>query len=242
MADAAQPQTENNMNAAKAKEILDKVVGVVFGFQNPLSLEQAREKFAFDRRLPQQVYDSTTNQPTWTESVNQNKFMKLDNVLNRPDEFMLPARPLNSLEDILTAWGETNYTATERYNSSTNVAESDNIMYSENIYRSFDLHRCKNVIFTESGSDLEYIVGGFSSATSSFCIRVEQSQLTTNSFNVIWSAKVSNSMFMQNCFDCLDCMFCSHLSGKRFCIANMQFDEAEYHRLREQVVKWVLTS
>lgn len=36
-------------------------------------------------------------------------------------------------------------------------------------------------------------------------------------------------------------MFCTNLSGKRFCIANMQFEEAEYRRLRDIVVQWVLT-
>ena len=43
------------MNAQEAKKILDEADGQVFGFQNPLSLEQAMEKFAFDIRLPQQV-------------------------------------------------------------------------------------------------------------------------------------------------------------------------------------------
>jgi hypothetical protein len=40
----------------------------------------------------------------------------------------------------------------------------------------------------------------------------------------------------------MDCLFCSHLSGKRFCIANMQFEEEEYYKIKEQVVRWVLTT
>jgi hypothetical protein len=95
---------------------------------------------------------------------------------------------------------------------------------------------------TEGGNSLEYVVGGFSSTTSSFCIRVEESQLTTNSFSVNWSAKVSNSFFIQDCYDVMDCMFCSHISGKRFCIANMQFEEEEYKKLKLEVVRWILTS
>ncbi len=43
------------MDATKAKEIADKIVGQIFGFQNPYSLEQFINKFAFDVRLPQQV-------------------------------------------------------------------------------------------------------------------------------------------------------------------------------------------
>jgi hypothetical protein len=232
------------MNEEMAKEILDKVVGTVFGYQNPLTLEQARQKFAFDRRLPQQVNDSTTGEITWSSAKNANKYITLENMQKRSeqDEWLVSPRELATVEDIIAAWAETNFTATARTVDSLNVAGSDNIMGSENIYHSFDMRNCKNILFTEGGQDLEYIVGGFSSSTSSFCIRVEESQLTTNSFSVNWSAKVSNSFFMQDCYDCMDCMFCSHVSGKRYCIANMQFDEAEYNRLKLEVTRWILTS
>lgn len=36
-------------------------------------------------------------------------------------------------------------------------------------------------------------------------------------------------------------MFCTNMRGGRFCIANMQFEEAEYMRLREQVIQWILS-
>ena len=58
------------MDATQAKEILDKIIGQIFGYQNPLTLEQAMTKFAFDLRLPQQVYDGTTNESTWASSIN----------------------------------------------------------------------------------------------------------------------------------------------------------------------------
>jgi len=232
------------MNEDLAKQVLDKVVGQVFGYQNPLTLEQARAKFAFDRRLPQQVTDSTTGETTWSSARNAQKYITLDNMNKRSndDEWLLPARSLNNIDDVIAAWAETNFTATERIVDSIRVAKSDNIMGSENVYNSFDIRNSKNILFTEGGQDLEYIVGGFSSATSSFCIRVEESQLITNSFSVNWSAKVSNSFFMQDCYDCMDCAFCSHLSGKRYCIANMQLDEETFKRLKTEIVKWILTS
>jgi hypothetical protein len=232
------------MNEAEAKKILDKIVGAVFGYQNPLSLEQAREKFAFDRRLPQQVSDSTTGEVTWSSAKNAQKYVTLENMHNRNDidESKIPTRALGTVEDIIAAWAETNYAATERIVDSLNVAKSDHIMGSENVYQSYDVHRSKNILFTEGGSEMEYVVAGFSSTTSSFCIRVEESQLTTNSFSVNWSAKISNSFFMQDCYDCMDCMFCSHIAGKRYHIANMQVDEAEYKRLKLEVTKWILSS
>lgn len=231
------------MDANKAKEILNKVVGAVFGYQNPLSLEQAMQKFAFDLDLPQQVYDSTTNKPTWANSINPSRFMTMDTVRNShvDTEWMIQKRPISSIEDILTAWSETNYTTTERLIDSINVAESDSIMNSENIYRSACVRSSKNVLFSVDNDSLEYVVAGWRSQTSTYSIRVEDSQLVSNSFNVIWSAKVANSFFIQDCYDISDCMFCSHIAGKQYCIANMQFEKEEYERLKLEVIKWILT-
>ncbi|MBP9667799.1 hypothetical protein KBD87_03255 [Candidatus Saccharibacteria bacterium] len=236
------------MDATQAKEILDKVVGGVFGYQNPLSLEQAMQKFAFDLRLPQQVYDATTNEPTWAISVNPSKFITLKNAHKKKSghtgevDWMIPTRPLNSLEDVLVAWSETNLTTTEREIDSLNISESDNIYGSENVYRSSDVHTSKNVLFCEGSTNNEYVVACSRSQTSSYSIRIEDSQLCTNSFNVIWSAKISNSFFIQDCYDLMDCMFCSHIAGKRFCIANMQYTEEEYNRIKQDVIRWILTS
>lgn len=231
------------MNADEAKEVLDKIVGAIFGYQNPLTLEQAMSKFAFDLRLPQQVYDATTNEPTWATSVNPTRFMTVDNCRKRGDidDWILPKKPLNNLQDAIAAWSETNFTVTERHIDSINVGESDGIYGCENIYRSTDIRQSKNILFSEGGNELEFVAAGSRSNTSTFCIRVEDSQQCSSSFNVIWSAKVTNSFFVQDCYDVMDCMFCSHISGKRFCIANMQYEEDEYNKIKQEVVRWVLT-
>lgn len=232
------------MNQDQAKEILDKIVGAVFGYQNPLSIEEAMQKFAFDLPLPQQVYDSTTNQATWANSVNPSRFMTMDNIrkAHADTEWMMNKERLNSIDDILTAWSKTNYMPTERTIESVNVAQSDSIMNSENIYRSSCLRQSKNVLFSVDSSALEYVVAGYRAQTSTYTIRVEDSQLISNSFNVIWSAKVSQSLFIQDCYDVMDCMFCSHIAGKQYCIANMQFEKEEYERLKLEVIKWIFGS
>lgn len=232
------------MDAAKAKEVLDKIVGQVFGYQNPLSLDQAINKFAFDIRLPQQVYDSTTNKPTWAQSTNPTKFITMQNAWDKQDAggWDMPKKPLNNIQDILTAWNDVNLTATERFIDSTNVTESDNTYFSENVYRCLDVHRSKNIILSDTVQDSEFIAASQRSHTSSFCIRLEDSKECSNSFSISWSGKITNSFFLHDCSNMQDSMFCSHLSGKRFCIANMQFEEAEYMRLREVVVRWILTS
>ena len=76
---------------------------------------------------------------------------------------------------------------------------------------------------------------------SAFSIRVSDSGEVGNSFEVSWSNKVTNSMFIHDCASMQDSMFCTNMQGGRFCIANMQYEEAEYKRLRDLVTRWVLT-
>ena len=232
------------MDTHVAKKTLDKIIGQIFGYQNPLTLEQAMAKFAFDIRLPQQVYDSTTNEPTWAASVNPTRFISLSNMKKRiaVDDWMLPPKKLTTLQEVIDAWAETNYTTTERQIESSDVWESDSVYNSENVYRSIDVSRSKNVLFSDGIMDSEYIAAGQRSNTSNYCIRVEDSQNCSNSFNVIWSNKITNCMLVQDCFDLYECMFCSHIAGKKYCIANIQFEEEEYMKLKREVVQWVLTA
>jgi hypothetical protein len=231
------------MNKDAAKAIVDKIIGQVLGYQNPLTLDQIIAKFAFDIRLPQQVYDSTTNEPTWAQSVNPAKFVIFANTWKMPENFYeRPKRPINSIQDILKYWSETNDMATERYLDSINVAESDDIRHSENIFRSQNIEASKNIIFTDGTVNSEFLLASQRCQSSSFCIRLEDSGECSNSFGVTWCTKISNSLFIQDCANMQDCMFCSHLNSKQYWIANMPFEEAEYRKIRDLVVRWILTS
>ena len=75
-----------------------------------------------------------------------------------------------------------------------------------------------------------------------FCIRCDDSKNCSNSYNVICSNKVNNSLFIQDCFDLYECMFCSHIASKRYCIANMQFEEQEYFAIKKVIIDWILNS
>ncbi len=237
------------MTTTQAQQLLDKVVGQVLGYQNPLSLEQFMQKFTFDIRLPQQVNDSFDTSVTWAQSTNPTRFVKLDNArgleiagASAKTDYLRPTRKLEGIQDIMSAWNEINFTTTERYKDSINVSESDNIYYSENIYRSQDIHKSKNVMLSDGVNDSEFIVAGQRSGDSTFCIRIEDSGNCTNCFNVSWSGNLTNCLFMHDTGDMQDSMFCTNIKGKRFCIANMQYEEADYKKLRDMVVRWVLTS
>jgi hypothetical protein len=227
-----------------AQEILDKIVGQVFGYKNPMTLEQFAQKYAFDVRQPMQVADSTTGEMTWVGSTNPAKFMTLNNVKKQieANDFMVPTQPIDTIETLLSLWNTTNYMATERQLESINIAESDNILKSENVYRSQDVNTSKNVLFSDGAFFSEYVAASQRASNNSFCIKIDDSALCSDSFMVTWSNKATSSYFVSNCYDITDCMFCSHLSGKQYCVANMQYDEAEYRRIKDMVVRWILTS
>lgn len=237
------------MTTTEAQALLDKIVGQVFGYQNPLTLDQFMQKFTFDIRLPQPVTDITDGSTTWAQSTNPTRFVKLQNArglelggASPKTDYLRPKRELNSVEDIMAAWNEINLTTTERYKDSLNVSESDNIYYSENVYRSQDIHKSKNILFSDGVNGSEFVVASQRSGDSTFCIRIEDSGNCTNSFNVSWSGNITNCFFMHDTGDMQDSMFCTNIKGKRFCIANMQYEEAEYKRLKDMVAHWILTA
>lgn len=230
------------MNSSAAQATLDKIIGQIFGYKNPMTLDQFQQKFAFDVRLPQKVVDSTTGQDTWTQSPNPTKFIMTENAWKREDWDAMPKHEINSMEDLLSAWNDINYTATERYLDSINIAESDNIYSSENVYRSQDITQSKNIIFCDGVNQSENIVAGQRSQNLQTCGRIEDSTTCSNSFSVIWSKKIVNSLFIEDCGDMYECMFCSHITNKQFYIANAQYTEQEYRRIKDMVVRWILTS
>lgn len=232
------------MNETAAKQLLDTIVGQVFGYQNPLTLEQAMTRFAFDIRLPQQVFDGLSGEPTWTASIGQGRYMTMDEVRRRlhKEDSLRPHRDMQSLDQVLEAWNEINYASSERQIDSTNVAECDGVYHSDMVYRSIDVRKSKNILFSDGVDDCDHVVAGQTSKKCTYSIRVEDSKNVAASFNVVWSNKIKNCFFVQDCYDLEDCMFCAHLAGKRFCIANIQYSETEYRRLKDLAVRWILQS
>ena len=110
-----------------------------------------------------------------------------------------------------------------------------------NIYSSTDLRNCKNTIFCDGCGDGENIIACSRSSTCSYCLRVDDSANCTNSYNVICSNKISNSFFIQDCNNLYECMFCSHMSNKKYYISNMPFEKEEYFEIKKQIINWILS-
>ena len=225
-------------------DIINKIFKSVFGCENTWDLNLLLEKMAFDIKLPKQVRDTFTNVITWTDSINGTKFITNNNMEKRDTEvgWMLPKREVHNLQDIINIWQEVNVMTTERVYDSMDVVNSDTIYRCEKVYRSSSCSDSKSIIYCDSCSECEYLLASQRSGNCNFCIRVDDSKNCSNSYSVICSNKISNSLFIQDCYDLNECLFCSHIASKRFCIANMQFEEYEYFEIKEKIIKWILNS
>ncbi len=232
------------MKEKEALEIVNKIFNAVFEKDNSYTLDDLLEKFAFDKKLPKQVNDSTTNEITWADAINSGKFITNENMMKKDKTtgWMLPKQEIKDLQSLIDIWNNINLTTTERVYDSINVAKSDTIYSCENIYRSSDCRSCKNLVYCDSCGNSEYLLASARSGNCNFCIRTDDTKDSSNSYNVICSNKISNSLFIQDCFNLYECMFCSHIASKKFCIANMQFEEQEYFEIKECIINWILNS
>ena len=232
------------MNDKLTLEIINKIFNSIFDKNNSFSLEELLEKYAFDIKLPKQVNDSVTNEITWADSINSGKFITNKNmeIKDSKDGWMLPKREISNLQELIDIWNSINLTTTERVYDSINVCKSDTIYRSENVYRCTDCSESKNIIYCDSCMNCNYTLASSRSSNCDFCIRTDDSKDCSNSYNVICSNKVKNSLFIQDCFDLYECMFCSHISTKKYCIANMQFEEEEYYEIKKTIIEWILNS
>jgi hypothetical protein len=230
------------MDDQQAKQIADTIVGQIFGLQNPYTLDEFKAKFAFDIRMTSEVIDSHTGKSTWVQNSSGNKFLNFNEMIQRGNDMMRPAQPINAVEDIMRMWQEVNYTAAERTINSLNVAKSDAIYGSQNIYQSIDLHDSKNVLFSETSLFCEYSAAIQRSNTCLYSLRVDDSNKVSKSFQVSWSGNITNCLFIKDSKNLSDCMFCSQITDKRFCIANMQLTEEEYRKWEKIVKAWILSN
>ena len=232
------------MTEIETKEVINKIFKEIFDKESSYSVEEIKNKFAFDVRLPIIVRDSITGEETYTVTVNSFKFITNSNMEKRDNNegWILDKKPVNNLKELLEIWDSINYTTTERVYESMNVSKSDPIYNCSNVYNSTNSSKCSNIIFCDGVHESNYTIASQRSTNLNYCIRVDDSNTCTNSYNVICSAKISNSMFIQDCSNLFECIFCSHISNKEYCIANMEFTKEEYYYLKGQIIKWIMSS
>jgi len=231
------------MNDEQVKEVMNKIFQAIFNRDNPYSIQEVKNIFAFDVRLPLEVNDSTTNEVTYASSINSHKFITNENMMKRDNRegWLLPKVPVTNLKELLDIWDSINYTTTERVYDSENVVKSDPIYGCRNIYLCTDCGQSNHLIFCDGMHESSYTIASQRSAIINFSLRVDDSNTVTNSYNVICSSKISNSYFIQDCSNLFECIFCSHLSNKEYCISNMQFTKEEYYFLKDKIIEWIFS-
>lgn len=232
------------MDKKQALSIVNQSFKIIFGRANPLPLDTIFSKLAFDIKLPKKVMDSLTGEETWTEILHGNLFITQNNMKSYDKQrgWMLPKQEVKNLKDIIDIWKKINYITTERAYDCINVTQCDPMYKCENAFHCADCRSCKNVVFCDGCANCEFTIASQRTADSGFCLRVDDSGACTNSYNVICSSHISNSFFIQDCNNLHECMFCSHIANKKYCISNMQFEEKEYFMIKDQIINWIFSS
>lgn len=232
------------MSDEETLSIINKIFKAVFLVDNKDSIEDIYKKYAFDIKLPRKVYDSITHEETYTDFDNATKFITKDNMENLDSSkgFMMKKRDFKTLEELINIWEEINTITTERCYNSTYVSKSDTIYDSSYVYNSTNCSNCKNIVFCDGCGRSEFLLASQRSGNCIFSIRVDDSNNCSNSYSVICSNKISNSLFIQDCFNLDECMFCSHIANKKYCICNMQYEKETYFSLKKIIVEWIVNS
>lgn len=230
------------MDDKDASKVVEKIFQMVFDAPSGYDLNELFNKLAFDLRLPQPVKDSITGKTTWSITNRPVKVSAQSNIakVDVDEGWRRPYVQIGGIEDILKRWDDINIVSAERNFNSSNFNMSDPIYACENVYRCADCHSCKNIVFVEGCANSEYLLASARSANCNFCIKAYDSGNSSNSYHVICSNKIINSLFIQDCYDLYECMFCAHIASAKYCILNMQFEKSEYFKLKQVVANYVL--
>ncbi len=164
--------------------------------------------------------------------ISQEEIQKIVDVNN----YVEPTTPLSSLSEVLTKMQNLAFFRGSKSINSDVVEESDNIYSSNYVLSSACLYSSQKMIYCYNMTASEYMLASKNSKESGFGIRIIDSGSITGSFDVSFSAKSAHSYFCHNCFDVRDCMFCFHLASKQYCIANMQYSQEDYEKLKKQIL------
>jgi hypothetical protein len=230
------------MNQQKTQEIADYIFKDIFGRDNPYSLSQLQKKFAFDIPSATKTTCVFSGKDTWSFSAESKLIASQKAITERfkKDEWVRKKEPVNSMEELQRYWQEINYITGEKCINSKETSESDGIYSSAFVYKGVSIFDSKNIIFSYKLFDCNYILASRDSSSCTLGIRIKESIYCSSCFELSWSNKVSRSMFIHDCFDLYECLFCSHLRSKKYCVANMQFEKEEYFKIKEMVIGWIL--
>lgn len=230
------------METNSPSQAINYIFRDVFELDNPFSLEDLMERFCESVPLPRQMKCSLSGAETWLSPLELSPPVNPDAC--RKDlgieEWLKPKKPIRNMDELLAAWKEVDFQSGDKIRNSVNVEKSDSVMGSSNVFYSSLIGDSKNIYFSYNNFNCTHLVASRGNYSCSLGIRMMESIYCSSGFAVSFSNKVAKSIFVNDSFDCFECMFCYNLASKRYCIANMQFEVEEYMKIKSMVVKWIL--
>ena len=166
----------------------------------------------------------------------QEKYVNQSDVVTQ----LQPYQQLESVEEVLKKWTDINPIVASRQINSVEVEESDGVYNSRGVYASSSIFDSKYIVGSRKLFDCGYMVGCRDNSACSIGVGVKESIYCSRCWEVSWSNKVSRSAFVHDCYDVSECLFCSHLRSKKYCVANIQLEKEEYFKVKEMVREWVI--
>jgi len=221
------------------KELYEVIWKQVFAEVGVIEAEKTKVLWTKDIILPTENKCEVSGEPVWlSPEYGYKRFMTETESMKRTNEdnFMEPKSEMKNLSDVIEKVKKVAMFKGSRMVNSSVVEESDDVYSSNIVYNSAHIYSSQKIIWGHNLVQSEYLMASKGSKNCTFSIRCFDSVNVSNSFDVSFCANTSNSMFCHDCFDVRDCLFCFHLASKRFCIANVQYEEAEYNELKKKIV------
>jgi hypothetical protein len=231
----------DKMDKDEARGIVDYVFENLFSRKNPYSLAEIEKIFAFDIPLPKKKKCALSGKDTWSFS-REGRIASQKAIAGKfaRDEWMMEKKPVNSAEDVLKYWREINFITGDKIIDSKEVAKSDGVYNSSQVYKGNSIFGSKHIVFSYKIVDSSYLVASRDNGSCQVGLRVKDSLYCSNVFEVSWSNRVSNSFYIHDSFDLFECIFCSHIRTKKYCVGNMRFEKEEYFRIKKMMIDWIL--
>src|SRR3989338_2439156 len=115
-----------------------------------------------------------------------------------------------------------------------NSEYTNNVSYLKNCYLLFSADKSKDCCY---GIWVERSRDCFDNFMIDECERTYESIFSNKIYNASFiysSVQCRDSAFLQDCHGCSDCLMCSGLRNKQYCIANAQYTKEEYERKRRE--------
>lgn len=215
----------------------------VFGVDNPFLSEQLRTLLTGGIPQPTPMKCAISGKDIFVyDPQPQHQIISEESYLaqSKIDGWMREAKPLSTIEDVFGVFKDVAYMTAEKAPNSQQVAQSDSVTASSNVFGSSLIGNSKNILFSHNNFFSNYLIASRGNSSCNFGIRMFDSVYCSSSFEVRWSNKVAKSFFINDASDLFECMFCYGIRSKKYCIANRQYSQEDYMKIKAIVVEWIL--